>query len=195
MTFLILGLGLEAALGVWADEMQLYKSCEVGAEYVWGLTDMRTIRVDDGRGERGGMMFLAAMFNFDVAPVTLPIHQPLTVLGYWIEWWARNLIIPWMVLRGKKFIVFDNARVHRRQFLRPLFRAAGIEVYFLPAYSPWFQPIDKMFLSTHKKCSQRVNYTRAFFTYAARDRCFACAHRPRMCGMCSANGVDVVLVY
>jgi hypothetical protein len=132
MTFLILRLGLEAALGVWADEMQLYKSCEVGAEYVWGLTDMRTIRVDDGRGERGGMMFLAAMFNFDVASVTLPIHQPLTVLGYWIEWWARNLIIPWMVLRGKKFIVFDNARVHRRQFLRLLFRAAGIEVYFSP---------------------------------------------------------------
>ena len=40
-----------------------------------------------------------------------------------------------------------------------------MEVWFLTPYSPWFQPIEKMFLSTHMKCSQRKEWTRADFIW------------------------------
>ena len=54
--------------------------------------------------------------------------------------------------------------MYRRNVLQPLFWAAGIDVHFLPRYSPWFQPIEKIFLSTHSKCNMRVEYTREDFT-------------------------------
>mmetsp|Transcript_27766 Transcript_27766/g.68295 ORF Transcript_27766/g.68295 Transcript_27766/m.68295 type:complete len:84 (-) Transcript_27766:244-495(-) len=83
-------------------------------------------------------MFLSVMSNTEVFDITLPVPQPLTVTGWLFEFWCRHSVIPAMVVRGERFIVFDNARVHRRNVLRALFWAAGIEMYFSPPYSPWF---------------------------------------------------------
>ena len=44
-----------------------------------------------------------------------------------------------------------------------------VEVWFLPKYSPWFMPMEKVFLITHMRCSARMAWTRADFTRRVTD--------------------------
>jgi transposase len=160
--FLLRRFGVAKEDGVWVDEM-LFKGEEVGHNYGYAPAHLRAIQVDDGRGSGDAVMFISAMTDEEVLPISLPVVQPATVAGIVFELWCEHHLIPEMLARGKTFVVFDNARVHRKRVLFPLFWAAGIRVIFLPPYSPWFQPIEKIFLSTHMKCNRRVHNTRAAF--------------------------------
>jgi len=160
--FLLRRFGVAKEDGVWVDEM-LFKGEEVGHNYGYAPAHLRAIQVDDGRGSGDAVMFISAMTDEEVLPISLPVVQPATVSGIVFELWCEHHLIPEMLARGKTFVVFDNARVHRKRVLFPLFWAAGIRVIFLPPYSPWFQPIEKIFLSTHMKCNRRVHNTRAAF--------------------------------
>ena len=146
--FLLRRLGLDKRDGVWVDEF-LYKPENVGSKYGYASSYLRAIQVDDGRGSGDGVMFIAAMTDTEVLPVTLPVVQPATVTGWLFEMWFIVFLLPAMLVRGKRFVAMDNARVHRKRVLRALFWAVGIFVIFIPPYSPWFMPIEKMFLSTH----------------------------------------------
>mmetsp|Transcript_7437 Transcript_7437/g.27985 ORF Transcript_7437/g.27985 Transcript_7437/m.27985 type:complete len:84 (+) Transcript_7437:456-707(+) len=58
----------------------------------------------------------------------------------------------------------DNARVHRhREFCVICFFLAGFEIIFTSPYSPWFMPIEKIFLSTNSKCTRQVAHIREDF--------------------------------
>ena len=160
--FLLRRFGVAKEVGVWVDEM-LFKGEDVGHNYGYAPAHLRAIQVDDGRGSGDAVMFISAMTDEEVLPISLPVVQPATVSGLVFELWCQHLLIPDMLARGKTFVVFDNARVHRKRVLIPLFWAAGIRVIFLPPYSPWFQPIEKIFLSTHMKCNRRVHNTRVAF--------------------------------
>ena len=48
------------------------------------------------------------------------------------EWWVEHFLIPDMIAKGKRVLVLDNARPHRKNVLRALLAAAGLEVWFLP---------------------------------------------------------------
>ncbi|MGB1846021.1 MAG: hypothetical protein ACPHQR_06385, partial [Candidatus Poseidoniaceae archaeon] len=48
----------------------------------------------------------------------------------------------------------------------------------LPKYSPWFMPMEKVFLITHMRCSARMAWTRADFTRRVIDVLHAEAESP-----------------
>ena len=153
-------MGLRADEGVFIDEM-LYMEGTVGGFYSYAPKFERALCEDMGRNEGDRVMFLAAMCTECVLPITLPVPRPLTVTALVFESWCRWFLIPQMLARGKKYAIMDNAPVHRRNTLRVLFTAFGLQVHFLPKYSPWFAPPEKIFLSTHMKCNMRVEHVRA----------------------------------
>lgn len=62
------------------------------------------------------------------------------------------MLIPWMVQNNKSILVLDNARVHRRNVVNYMFTQMGMRVEWLPPYSPWFMPIEKLFLAIKMVC-------------------------------------------
>jgi len=56
--------------------------------------------------------------------------------------YAREVLCPW--LRSGDVVIMDNLSPHKNEQTLALIRAAGAEVKFLPAYSPDFNPIEKM---------------------------------------------------
>lgn len=41
-------------------------------------------------------------------------------------------------------VIMDNARIHKNSFDMQLFKAKGVEIKYLPPYSPDLNPIEKM---------------------------------------------------
>lgn len=45
----------------------------------------------------------------------------------------------------KSILIIDNARIHRPQALKQMCSAVGVEIVFLPPYSPHLNPIKELF--------------------------------------------------
>ena len=56
--------------------------------------------------------------------------------------YVRHVLVP--TLRPGDIIVLDNLSAHQDKEALELIAAAGAEVWFLPPYSPDFNPIEKM---------------------------------------------------
>jgi transposase len=56
--------------------------------------------------------------------------------------WAENVLAP--TLTHDDIVVMDNLSVHKNQSARASIEAAGAKVWYLPPYSPDFNPIEKM---------------------------------------------------
>jgi hypothetical protein len=160
-------MAIDAESVVAIDEM-MYRPEGVGSAYGSALSDARAVQIDDVT-KTPGIMFVAAMSTTEVLPITMAVPQPVTITGEMFEWWVEHFVIPDMIAKGKRVLVLDNARPHRKNVLRALLAAAGLEVWFLPKYSPWFMPMEKVFLITHMRCSARMAWTRADFTRRVTD--------------------------
>lgn len=74
--------------------------------------------------------------------------------------YVRHVLVP--TLRPGDIIVLDNLSAHQDKEALELIAAAGAEVWFLPPYSPDFNPIEKMwskikeFLRTAKARTQKA---------------------------------------
>ena len=179
--FLWTRLALDKRRGVWIDEMQ-YKAEEVGSNYGYAPAHQRAVQADLGHGGGEAIMFLASMTDEEVLPITFPVLYPATVTGFVFEWWCQTYVIPTMLAKGKTFVVMDNAKVHRPRELRVMFAAVGIRLVLIPPYSPWFQPVEKIFLSTHMKCNRQVPHVRANFLRRVLDVLYS--HTPHECAGC-----------
>jgi transposase len=56
--------------------------------------------------------------------------------------YVRQVLVPF--LRPGDWVVMDNLATHKSAAILALLRAAGAQPLFLPAYSPDFNPIEKM---------------------------------------------------
>jgi transposase len=63
--------------------------------------------------------------------------------------YVRQVLCP--TLRPGDVVIMDNLSPHKSDLTIDLMKAAGAEVLFLPAYSPDFNPIEKMW-SKIKAC-------------------------------------------
>jgi transposase len=74
-----------------------------------------------------------------VAPMTLdgPIN------GDWFEAYVRHVLIP--TLLPGDVVIMDNLSSHKRASVHEMIEAAGAELWFLPPYSPDFNPIEMAF--------------------------------------------------
>jgi transposase len=59
------------------------------------------------------------------------------------ESYVEQVLVP--TLRHGDVVVMDNLGAHKGEEVERLIRGAGAEVRYLPAYSPDFNPIEKMF--------------------------------------------------
>lgn len=57
--------------------------------------------------------------------------------------YVQHVLVP--TLRPGQIVVCANLSVHKRADIRPLIEAAGCELWFLPAYSPDYNPIEPIF--------------------------------------------------
>lgn len=58
------------------------------------------------------------------------------------EAYAEQILLP--SLKAGDIVVLDNLSAHKNQRLRELLKSVGAELWYLPAYSPDLNPIEKM---------------------------------------------------
>ncbi len=51
----------------------------------------------------------------------------------------------WPALKRGQIVVMDNLSVHKSRYVREIIEERGCELWFLPAYSPDFNPIEEAF--------------------------------------------------
>ena len=56
--------------------------------------------------------------------------------------YVEHVLVP--TLEGGEIVVLDNLSSHKHPRVAPLLHAAGAEVWYLPPYSPDFNPIEEM---------------------------------------------------
>jgi len=56
--------------------------------------------------------------------------------------YVERVLLP--TLRGGEIVVLDNLACHKHPRVRDLIESAGAEVWYLPPYSPDFNPIEQM---------------------------------------------------
>lgn len=93
------------------------------------------------QSERRTMNFNMAMGFDGVLPCTFAFRGMNT--GNLFEWWLVWMVLPQM--RAGQWLIMDNARIHRRRYIRPLCYAHGVNLLFLPRYSPEYNPIEMAF--------------------------------------------------
>ena len=74
------------------------------------------------------------------------VFAPMTLTGSCdrdlVEMWLEQGLLP--QLQAGDVIVMDNASFHHAQTIEELVAAAGCELWYLPAYSPDYNPIELM---------------------------------------------------
>jgi transposase len=86
----------------------------------------------------GRVSFVGALTVNGMLPCTLPFRGCMK--GWLFEWWCLHMLLP--CRRLGQTVIMDNAAFHRKNILRPLFALAGVNLLFLPAYSPEYNPIE-----------------------------------------------------
>jgi transposase len=72
------------------------------------------------------------------------IHQGAITADLFTGFMAEQ-VLPKMVEQGLEILVLDNASIHHDERLRRLCESYGVEVEFLPPYSPDLNPIENTF--------------------------------------------------
>ncbi len=66
----------------------------------------------------------------------------------------RKYIDTYKVYKSKLVVVFDNASIHLTDSIYTFFRKKAIVAITLPQYSPWMNPIEKVFRAVKLKMSR-----------------------------------------
>ena len=72
------------------------------------------------------------------APFALEGAVDAVAFGIYVE----QVLLP--TLRGGEIVVLDNLACHKHPRVRELVESVGAEVWYLPPYSPDFNPIEQM---------------------------------------------------
>lgn len=105
-------------------------------EYAYGKRGERL------RGERTGKRFARTSLiaglkqQKSLAPMDFKGYCTTDVVLTWVKHW----LIP--ALEPGDTVIWDNASVHKSQKIADAFEAAGINLLFLPPYSPDLNPIE-----------------------------------------------------
>ena len=105
-------------------------------------------RVPNGRWETTTMI-AAVGRNGVQAPWVL--EGPMDGVAFAI--WAKDVLAP--TLAHDDIIVMDNLSVHKNTDAHKAIEATGAKIWFLPAYSPDLNPIEKMW-SKAKACLRKA---------------------------------------
>lgn len=106
-------------------------------EYGYGPKGERVYALKSGKRSGRINMIAAWCCHQLLAPFTIEGACNRTVFEIWLE----TSLIP--LLRPGQKLVIDNASFHKGGQIEQLVQAAGCEVWYLPAYSPDFNKIER----------------------------------------------------
>ena len=116
----------------------------------WTKTNMAPLRGWAARGERlpakvpqrrwKTTTFLAAL-RLDRIEAPWLLEGPID--GESFRTYVAGVLVP--TLREGDIVVMDNLGSHKGKAVRHLIRSAGAKLFFLPKYSPDFNPIEQVF--------------------------------------------------
>ena len=105
----------------------------------WAPCGERLIaKVPHGRWKT--MTFLAAL-RHDRIDAPWVLDGPIN--GESFRTYVEKVLVP--TLRPGDIVIMDNLGSHKGKAVRPLIRAAGAKLFFLPNYSPDLNPIEQVF--------------------------------------------------
>jgi transposase len=121
----------------WVDETGIH---DVDVRRLYGRAQgVKRARIAQQYVKRAGRVnIVGAVMVTGMLPCTLPFRGCMK--GWLFEWWCLHMLLP--CLRPGQTVIMDNAAFHRKNILRPMFALAGVNLLFLPAYSPEFNPIE-----------------------------------------------------
>jgi transposase len=90
---------------------------------------------------RGKNMTVISCLTFDGLGESLVLDGAAN--GELFELYVEQFLAP--SLKSGQIVIMDNLRIHKRQKVRELIEARGCQLWFLPAYSPDFSPIEEAF--------------------------------------------------
>jgi DDE superfamily endonuclease len=108
-------------------------------------------------GSKDSVAVIAAVTYDHVLPCSLVLPPGMTTSGLVFETWFTVDLLPCIAHRGYTALL-DNAAYHRRPILRAACHLAGVNLVFLPKYSPELAPIELCF-GWVRKILQHVNGT------------------------------------
>ena len=122
----------------------------VFVDETWIKTDMAPLRgwAEKGKRLKGfaphgrwrTMTFLAGL-RTDGLSAPYVFDGPIN--GSCFQAWVEQLLVP--TLRPGDIVILDNLGSHKGKAVRHAIRNAGARMWFLPAYSPDFNPIEQTF--------------------------------------------------
>jgi transposase len=125
---------LDPATIVYVDESGLeetlcreYGRCSVGKRLMGEKTGKRTSRTSIIAGLLEGK---------PIAPFHFPGYCNTEV----VVTWAEKVLVP--ELKAGMTVIMDNASFHKSPRLEAVIQAVGCQLWFLPPYSPDFNPIE-----------------------------------------------------
>jgi transposase len=130
---------------------------------------LRGVRVEDEKRGRkfGGTNVVTAPCGKNVlAPYC---YEHSTTKEFFAEWF-KNSLLP--LLKLGQTVTLDNASFHSAKLLGKLLEGTGINLLFLPTYSPDFNPIEHLWANS--KRALPVIISRFDSLQNAILACFAC---------------------
>ena len=79
---------------------------------------------------------------------------------YLFSYWFENIL--YSTLKANDYVILDNAAVHNKQELNEIAVFNGINIIFLPAYSPDLNPIEKCWTNFKKKLRKIIKELESF---------------------------------
>ena len=83
---------------------------------------------------------MVAGYRYDSKEMLAPFEYKGYTDQYLFGYWFEHMLCP--TLKADDYVILDNAPVHNKQELNEIAVCNGINIIFLPAYSPDLNPID-----------------------------------------------------
>jgi transposase len=132
----------------------------------------RGVKIEDvRRGRKFGRVNVIAAYccGKTLAPKT---YKHNTNAAFFEDWFEFDLL---SVVPCGWTIIMDNASFHRKKALREIASKYGVEILFLPPYSPDFNPIEKFWANMKKWLAKNVSFfatlSLAIYAYCVRFLC------------------------
>lgn len=106
-------------------------------EYGYGKKGERLLGERTGKRFTRTSVIAGLKLNKSLAPMDFKGYCDTDVVLTWVKHW----LIP--KLEPGDTVIWDNASVHKSQKLSEAFKVAGINLLFLPPYSPDLNPIEQ----------------------------------------------------
>jgi transposase len=119
----------------------------------WGRKGRRLV-AKAPHGHWKTMTFIAAL-RCDRIDAPLVIDGPIN--GESFAAYVEQMLIP--TLKTGDIVVLDNLGSHKAAGVRPMIRAVGARVLFLPPYSPDLNPIEQVFAKLKHRMRQAAERT------------------------------------